>query len=102
MPSKNTYVGRAFCSVDSSNPEFDEGMRGAFVVIVCSADNILEATKITMSELAENALTIRGFEYFFDTNYVDRELSNYEIGLIARLGSYPVQFENIHYFKPDS
>jgi len=77
-------------------------MRGAFVNIACKAPKISEAIELIAAELSENCLTLRGFEFIFDTNYLDRAPSDYEAKLIRRLQTYPIQFQNVHYFKPDS
>lgn len=95
------FAGRALCSVDDANPQFRNDMRGAYVPIVCSAADIAAAVEAIRKELSESALTLRGFDYLFDVHYLDRKPSIYEDQLIARLESYPVQFENVHYFKSD-
>ena len=97
-----TFTGRAFCSVDESNPEFVKGMRAAYIPIVCKAGDVQEAIGMMVSELSENALSLRGFDYIFDINFLDRPTSEVEDKLIEKLSSYPVQFENVHFFKPDS
>ena len=99
MPNSAIFAGRALCSVDRSNPEFTEGMRGAYIAIVCRAHDISSAVDCISKELAEHALTVRGFDYLFDIKYFDRKSSKYEDKLVHRLGIYPVQFEDVHYFK---
>ncbi|MCA8887879.1 MAG: hypothetical protein KDA46_03550 [Parvularculaceae bacterium] len=102
MSETSTFVARAFCSVDEENAEYEDGMRGAYASVACRESDLIGAVQAIASELAENALTLRGFDFIFDTSYMDREPSEYETELISRLSSYPVQFENVHYFKPDS
>lgn len=102
MADTPTFIARAFCSVDKENAEYEDGTRGAYASVACRESSLLRAIQAIASELAENALTLRGFDFIFDTNYIDREPSDYEAELISRLSSYPVQFENVHYFKPDS
>jgi len=96
------FIGRAFCSVEEANPEYSEGMRGAYVNIVCSAKSLRKAIKLMSKELLEIDLKITGFDFIFDERFLDRAPSEYERTLLDKLGSYPVQFENVHYFPPDS
>ena len=102
MAKNCTFTGRAFCSLDADNPEFDNDMRGAYVSIVCRTTDIQEAIRAIASELSENAMTLRGFDYLFDIDYLDRNTSDYEDNLISKLDSHPVQFKNVHFFKADS
>jgi len=102
VTAKSNYVGRAFCSVMPSNPEFKKGMRGALITVVCRSESLKHAVEDISAELSESLLSVEGFEYIFNEAFIDRELSGYEELLIERLASYPVQFENVHYFKPDS
>jgi hypothetical protein len=95
------WLGKALCYLESSNSQYLEGNRGAYLIFVVSSKNLGEAVNLICSELLENGLKIVGFEYFFAEKYLDREPSNYEIRLIERLDKYPVQFENVHFFKGD-
>ena len=95
------WVGRAFCLVGPNRPEFRNGSRGAYVVFCCRAHDMGDAFNSVCKELLENDLHIRGFDYFFDINYMDREISEYERMLQLRLEDYPVQFTNVHFFAPD-
>jgi hypothetical protein len=78
------------------------GYRGAIVAFACQAVDIVECCRQIASELAENGLVLKGFEYLMDQAHLDRETSEYEEELVHRLASYPVQFENVHYFKGDA
>lgn len=100
--SNTVWSGKAFCTLSNCRPEYQEGFRGAYVVFVCSAVSISEASRLIETELFESELILKGFEYFFDVDHMDRQPSEYEEKLISRLDSYPVQFENVHFFKPDS
>lgn len=82
--------------------QFRSGHRGAVVVFACQAIDIVECCRQISSELAENGLNLKGFEYLMDQAHIDREISAYEQELVDRIGSYPVQFENVHYFKGDA
>jgi len=97
-----TWVGKAFCILSECNEAYDEGFRGAYIVVVCRADEIEAAISMIKSELLESSLILSGFDYFFEENVMDRSVSDYESELIGRLSQYPVQFENVHFFKPDS
>ena len=99
---KNTFVGRAFCSVAPDNPAFHRGMRGAYVTIASAADSIEVAVQLIISELLENKLEVMGFDYLYDIRYSEGVSSVYETSLISKLNLHPVQFENVHFFKPDS
>lgn len=101
MTPNCNYVARAFCLVKPENEEFKYGMRGALVTVVSRAESISAAVQYISAELAENLLEVEGFEYIFNTEYLDREISEYEAVLIARLDEYPIQFQNVHYFNPD-
>lgn len=96
-----TWIGKAFCAISEDRPEFADGCRGAYVVVACRACDIADATRAISAELGESGLNVRGFEHLFDISYLDRPLSEYEQQLISRLTSYPVQFENVHFFKAD-
>lgn len=54
-----------------------------------------------VTECADLSLCLVGFEFLFDKNFMDREPSDYEIGLIEQLPAHPVQYRNIHFFKAD-
>lgn len=96
------WLGKAFCTVAPNNDQFRLGYCGAFVVFACQAVDIVECCRLVSSELAENGLILKGFEYLMDQARIDRDISTYEDELVHRLGSYPVQFENVHYFKGDA
>ena len=102
MSDKNKYIGRAFCSVLEVNPEYLNGMRGAFVTVACSAGSIATAIGKVSEELSEIALQVHGFENFYDFRYLEGVPTEYEEELLGRLSSYPVQFKNVHYSPPDS
>lgn len=95
------WIGKAFCVVGQDRPEYANGARGAYVVFACRALSLVRATEMICKELSESELRACGFEHLFDIDYLDRSLSDYEEMLISRLGSYPVQFENVHFFKED-
>jgi hypothetical protein len=99
---KPTWICKAFCTISETRPEFIDGFRGAYVVIACLASDISEATCSIADELFESGLIVKGFDHLFDTLYIDRSLSEYEEALISRLESYPIQFEDVHFFKPDT
>jgi hypothetical protein len=71
-------------------------------VFACQANDIVDCCRQVTIELAEHQLVLKGFEYLMDQVHLDRELSAYEKELIGGLGSYPVQFKNVHYFKVDA
>jgi hypothetical protein len=96
------WLGKAFCTIAPDTDQFRSGNRGALVVFACEAVDLIECCRLISSELAENGLALKGFEYLMDQAHVDREISTYEKELIQRLGSYPVQFRNVHYFKGDA
>lgn len=99
---ESVWVAKAFCRVGLARAEYREGHRGAYVVVVCRAASLIEATQLIVSELAESDLDVRGFEHLLESAYLDRPMSEYEEMLSSRLASYPVQFENVHFFKPDT
>ena len=100
--SKRVWTGNGFCSVASDRPEYRNGARGAYVVVACTTESIRSAAKLIEAELTESGLILRGFEYLMDIVYLDRQLSDYEEILVSRLDSYPVQFEDVHFFRTDS
>jgi hypothetical protein len=101
-PTSLIWLGKAFCTVASESDQFRSGYRGAIVVFACQTTNVVECCRLISSELAESGLILIGFEYLMDRTHIDREISTYEKQLIDRLESYPVQFENVHYFKGDA
>jgi hypothetical protein len=82
--------------------QYQSGNRGAVVVFACHADDIVDCCRMVTNELAEHQLILRGFEHLIDQGYIDREISTYERELIDRLSAYPVQFQNVYYFKGDA
>jgi hypothetical protein len=96
------WLGKAFCAVGQDRMEFRDGYRGAVFVFCCLANDISDCVELIFKESNENKLWITGFEYLFEREYLDREISEYEKQLISRLDAYPVQFEHIHFFLPDS
>jgi hypothetical protein len=96
------WIGKAFCVVTASRPEYESGSRGAYVVFACRAPGLSDVVRLISTELEESGLEVRGFEFLLDARYIDRPLSDYEQMLRSRLDPYPVQFENVHFFKPDS
>ena len=101
MTENNIYIGRAFCTVLANNPEFEDGMRGAFVTFACLTGSIQMAISKVSEELAEIELQVNGLENLYDCRYMTEAPSDYEKSLMERLESYPVQYENVHYFPPD-
>ena len=100
--SERSWNGRAFCRLSTDRPEFQDGFRGAYVVVACRAASAGEAVSLIESELLESDLMLSGFDYLFDIASMDRDLTEYEIKLNSRLSAYPIQFENVHFFKPDA
>jgi hypothetical protein len=98
----NIWIGKALCSLAPSHHQYTLGYRGAIFVFVCLAEKIASAVEQVCSECDEHGLAIVGFEYLYNQAHMERETTEYEDGLIRRLTSYPVQFENVHYYKPDA
>jgi hypothetical protein len=96
------WLGKGFCTLTPENDQYEAGHRGAYVVFACQARDIVECCQQVRNELVEHRLVLVGFEYLIDQAHIDRELSTYERELIDRLGAYPVQFQNVHYFKGDA
>lgn len=93
-----TWLGCAVC-VGALGPDRHEtGSRGAFLNFVCHAGDIVEAVALIHKECLENDLVIAGFEWLTCQAYLEREPSEYELRLIAKLPSHPVQFRNLHSF----
>ncbi|GLQ22523.1 hypothetical protein GCM10007853_03970 [Algimonas ampicilliniresistens] len=99
---KNTYVARAICSVRAENPEYDRGMRGAYLGVLCRALSISDAASLISNEFEALDLNLVGFELIVDHRYLDRSLSEYEKDLLEELDIFPIQYRNVHYFSPDS
>ena len=93
--------GIAFCSVLPNNSEYALGMRGAFVPICAKASDMGEAVTIIREELAENFLELEGFESFYNDLHFHEPASAVMANLIDKLESYPIQFDDVHYFPPD-
>ena len=96
------FVSRAFCYVKNGNEMYLEGMRGAYVNIVCKGAEISDAVVSISRELAEIDLSVVGFDFIFDQRFLDRALSQYEIMLVSKLHEYPVQYKDVHYFPFDA
>jgi hypothetical protein len=101
LVTNRTWLGKAFCTVDRARPEYKQGHRGAVFVFACIADTLQSCVESITNEMVEHDLTLRGFEYLMDSEYMDRHLSEYEQELVERLRNYPVQFENVHFFPPE-
>ena len=96
------WFGRAFCTVGASRPEYATGHRGATFTFACAAPTLLECASLVCSEAVENQLEVRGFEYLMQEEFMDRDISPYEVELAEQLPVYPVQFKNVHFFLPES
>jgi hypothetical protein len=102
MDDNSVWLGRAFCSVAKENPEFAKGNRGAILNFACSAPSIEQCTQLLANEMTRIELELRGFDFLFQKEYLDREPSEYEAGLVDKLNTYPVQYHNVHFFKGDA
>ena len=100
--SEATWFGRAFCTVGAVREEFRSGHRGAVFSFACRAPTVLDCVAMVREEAVENSLDLKGFEFIMQKDYMDREPSGYEQELEERLGEYPVQFKNVHFFMPDT
>jgi hypothetical protein len=96
------WLGKALCVPTPRNKEYEKGFRGAILVFACLATDIVHCVNLLSAECADNELVLNGFEYLFDKTYMDREPSDYEEQLVSKLSKYPVQFENVHFFKSDA
>jgi len=96
------WLGKGLCTLTPENDQYRAGHRGAIVVFACRAKDIVDCCRQVAGEFAEHQLILNGFEYLIDQEHIDREISTYERELIDQLGSYPVQFKNVHYFKADA
>lgn len=63
---------------------------------------MIEAIALISAELDENGYELLGFESFLPADVLDRELTNYEQELVSATSSYPVQFKDVHLYKPDA
>jgi hypothetical protein len=102
LPNNETWVGRAICSIVSGSTRYDREFSGAYLNFACAAENVSACVDLAVKECEENDLLIIGFEFLECVAFMDRELSEYERGLVEALPGYPVQFVNVHLFKPDS
>ncbi len=102
MTLDRNWFGKAFCTVGEDCPEYLAGHRSALFVFAASAPTLLECVALVDKVSNDNQLHIVGFEYLFQKEYMDRELSIYEQQLESALDSYPVQFKNVHYALPDA
>jgi hypothetical protein len=98
---QSIWIGTAFCALGRGHDQSDLGFRGAYVPFACEASDIVECCRILASELADNKLTLKGLSDLTDVTYHAAALTEYQQRLINRLKGYPVQFENVHYFKAD-
>jgi hypothetical protein len=101
MQDDEIWLGRAFCTLVRGSEKYPSDAIGAVMNFACQAADIVEATSLIRKECLENDLVVMGFEYLMCRAYLDREPSDYEIALIERLSSYPVQFHNVYTFKSD-
>jgi len=76
--------------------------RGAFVNFACVAEDAAASVALLQRELAGNDLQITGFDWFIDPNFADETPADYHAKLMGRLDSYPVQYTDIHLYKPDT
>ncbi len=94
-----TWLGTANCTLFSEHEQYQLGYRGAVLIFVVLADSLMDAVQLIENECLENKLMIVGFERLSNRAYLDGEPSDYEAKLISRLAQYPVQFEDVHFFK---
>ena len=101
VDQNTVWLGRAHCALTNSHNQYSAGYRGAFVVFACRAENITLAVDQFCRELAEHNLIVIGFEYLENQPYMERGPEGVEIALIEKLETYPVQFADVHIYKPD-
>jgi hypothetical protein len=94
-------MGTAFCTLGTDHDQSDLGYRGAYVPFACEAPDIVECCRLLASELADSKLVLNGLSDLTDAKYHNRALTDYQQRLVERLKGYPVQFENVHFFKAD-
>ena len=102
MEKHTVWLGKAICALTPSHKRFNDGYRGAIAVVCSLAPNISCAVEQICTEFLQLDLAVIGFEYIENQAYIEREPSEYEAELIAKLESYPVQFADVHIFKPDA
>lgn len=102
FPEQNIWLGKALCAVSPTHHQFADGYRGAIFVFACMSDDISGAVKQICQESSENNLSVIGLDYLYNRAHMEREPTEYERGLIGKLNSYPVQFEDIHFYKADA
>ena len=102
MDKKTIWFGQAFCTVEKNRSEYASGHRSALFVFCCCAPSLIDCVAMIAEESAENNLCLRGFEYIMQKDYMDRELSPYELQLENQVHIYPTQFKNVHFALPDT
>jgi hypothetical protein len=101
ISEQNIWLGKALCALSPTHHQFAGGYRGAIFVFVCASDEISGAVEQICRECSESNLTVIGLDYLYNRAHMEREPTEYERGLIGKLASYPVQFEDIHFYKAD-
>ena len=98
---QSIWLGTAFCTLGPQHEQAGLGYRGAYVPFACAALDIVDCCRLVASELADNNLILKGLSDLTDAAYHEHALTEYQQRLVERLQGYPVQFENVHYFKGD-
>jgi hypothetical protein len=98
---QTVWLGNAVLTLAQANPRRAEGYVGAFAGFACTAGSIYEAMKALYSEFAESGYCLVGVESMTPVHMVDRPLTKHESDLIEAIGTYPVQFRNVHLHKGD-
>jgi hypothetical protein len=102
MDQGTVWIGMAVLRLSQANAKRREGFTGAFAGIACLASDVVEAVRLASNELDENGYELLGFESFLPVDMLDRELTDYEEGLVSATSSYPVQFKDVHLHKGDA
>ena len=98
---KSTWLGTATLVLANTNPKRAEGFIGGFAGFASSAENIAEAVKALRDEFEESGYSLVGIDNMLPAHMLDRQLTDYETELMDAIGSYPVQFKNVHLHKGD-
>ncbi|WP_026942190.1 hypothetical protein [Hellea balneolensis] len=89
------FIGSTYCYLEQSHPEYDSGMRGAYVGVATKAGSFEEAVSKISAELMDIDLVLVGCDDLYDIRFLEDEPSGYFKELIDLLDEFAVGYRNI-------
>ena len=102
MQADRIWLGMTHVLPRPGSEHEHEGRIGGYGLVVFTAADLREGVSLLWDELQENGSTLIGFEWLSRLDHYEEKLSDYASGLLDRLETYPIQFQEFDWYLSES